>query len=106
MNNQIELNNYNLIIFREDVLDCFYSIVKTIEEEHIETNIDYHSILKSLLKDFKLYNIIIFINELTNDIEFKKYNNSYKISLDYCEEIYSRIENLDTDKIKYKKKID
>ena len=106
MNNQIQLNNINLIAFREDVLDCFYCIVKTIEEEHIETTIDYHSIVNTLLKDFKLYTIITFINELSNDTIFKTHSRSYKIALDYCEEIYSRLEDLDTDKMKYKKKID
>jgi hypothetical protein len=101
---QLLINKNEFISLREDIFDRFYSIVKSIEEENIKTNIEYQKYLKLLLQDFKLYTIMLFINELTNDIEFKKYYNSYKIALNYCEEIYNRIKDFEQNLIK--KKID
>jgi hypothetical protein len=74
-------------IFREDVLDCFHSIIKSIEDENIQTNFNYNELMDDLLNDFKLYNIVKFINELSKDNEFKKHKNAYKIALTYCNEI-------------------
>ena len=56
-------------------------------DEKINTDFNYNEILKSLYKDFKLINIIRLINTITYDKEFKKSHNSYKIALNYCNEI-------------------
>jgi hypothetical protein len=80
-------SNIQLIIFREDVFDRFDSIIKSINEEKIKTDFKYNEILKDLYKDFKLINIIRLINTIACDNEFKKSHNSYKIALNYCNEI-------------------
>ncbi len=104
----MEIDNsdkYNVLAFREDVLDIFHSIIKTIDEENIQTNVNYKNIMKSLLEDFKLYTIMMFINELTNDKEYKKHYNSYKIALNFCDELMEK--EIIKNKINnYKKKMD
>jgi hypothetical protein len=95
-------DKYNFMAFREDVLDCFHSILKSIEEENIQTNVDYNNLMKSLKNDFKFYTIMMFINELTNDKEFKKHYTSYKIALNYCDEIMEK--NIIKNKLNYYKK--
>ena len=98
----INSNTTEFISFREDIFDRIFSIIKSIEEEKIKTDIDYRNYLKLLLKDFKLYTIMLFINELTNDLEFKKYYNSYKIALNYCDEIYNKVKEFEKNYIKKK----
>ena len=83
----IEYNKLQFMIFREDVLDCIYSIVKSIEEDNIQTNINYKEYLTNLYKDFKLYMIIKFINDIANDNEFKTHKKTYQIALNYCNDI-------------------
>jgi hypothetical protein len=101
---QLLINTTEIISLREDIFDRFHSIVKSIEDDNIKTNIDYQKYFKLLLEDFKLYTIMLFINELTNDSEFRKHYNSYKIALNYCEEIYNRIKDFEKNIIN--KKID
>jgi hypothetical protein len=99
-------NNYNniqLITFREDVFDRFNSIIKSINDDKIKTDFNYNDILKDLYKDFKLINIIRLINTIACDNEFKKSHQSYKIALNYCNEI---MENNIIKNSLYKKKID
>uniref|UniRef100_A0A6C0HV34 Uncharacterized protein n=1 Tax=viral metagenome TaxID=1070528 RepID=A0A6C0HV34_9ZZZZ len=102
MDYEITLDKNTFMAFREDVLDCFHSIIKSIEDDKIQTNVKYNNIMNSLINDFKLYKIMIFINELTNDKEFKKHYNSYKVALDFCDEIMEK--NIIKNKLNYYKK--
>lgn len=95
MNYEINLDkNYldknTFMAFREDVLDCFHSIIKSIKDENINTSINYDYLMNTLKNDFNMFNIMIFINEITYDNEFKKYYNSYKTALNYCDEIMEK----------------
>ncbi len=74
-------------MFREDVLDCFHSIIKSIEDDKIQTKYNYNEIMHELLNDFKLINIIKFINDLSSDDEFRKHKKTYNVALTYCNEI-------------------
>jgi hypothetical protein len=102
MDYEITLDKNTFMAFREDVLDCFHSIIKSIEDDKIQTNVNYNNIMNLLINDFKLYTIMIFINELTNDKEFKKHYNSYKVALDFCDEIMEK--NIIKNKLNYYKK--
>ena len=82
-----KFNKIQFAIFREYVLDCFHCIIKSIEDENIQTSFNYNELLDDLLLDFKLYNIIKFIHELSKDDEFKKYKEAYKSALNYCSDI-------------------
>ena len=95
-------NTTEFISFKEEMFDRMFSIIKSIEEDKIKTDINYRKFLESLLNDFKLYTIMHFINELTNDLEFKKYYNSYKIALNYCDEIYNKVKEFQNNNIKKK----
>jgi len=90
MNYEINLDKNNFMAFREDVLDCFHSITKSIKDENINTSINYDNLMKTLKNDFNMSNIMVFISEITNDSEFKKYYNSYKTALNYCDEIMEK----------------
>ncbi len=90
MDYQINLDKNTVVAFREDVLDCFYSIIKSIKDENINTNVNYNNIMKALLTNFNINTIMLFIHEISNDNEFKKHNNSYKIALNYCDEIMEK----------------
>jgi hypothetical protein len=101
----IDINKLQSSIFREDVLDSFLSIVKSIEEDKIKTSINYRDLLNIIYHDFKLYNIIHFINEVANDEQFKKHKNAYTSALTFCDEIMENniIKNIFKE---HKKKID
>ena len=101
----IDINKLQSSIFREDVLDSFLSIVKSIEEDKIKTNINYRDLLNIIYHNFKLYNIIHFINEVANDEQFKKHKIAYTSALTFCDEIMENniIKNIFKE---HKKKID
>ncbi len=100
---QLIMNTDEYLSLREDIFDRFHSIVKSIEADNIKTHKNYQKYLELLLEDFKLYTIMLFINELSNDIEFKKHYNSYKTALNYCDEIYNRVKEYEKIIIKKKK---
>jgi hypothetical protein len=101
----IDISKLQLSIFREDVLDCFLSIVKSIKEDNIKTNINYRDLLTVIYNDFTLNNIITFINEVANDNKFKQHKIAYKSALTFCDEIMENniIKNIFKE---HKKKID
>lgn len=103
-----KFSKIQFIAFREDVFDRFNSIIKSINDDNINTQFDYNDNIKELHKDFKLYTIIKFINNLANDNEFKKHHHNYKIALTYCDEIMENniIKNIFTQKKISKEKIE
>jgi hypothetical protein len=101
----IDISKIQFSIFREDVLDSFISIVKSIKEDNIKTNINYNDLLTIIHNNFTINNIITFINEVANDTQFKQHKISYKSALTFCDEIMENniIKNIFRE---HKKKID
>jgi hypothetical protein len=101
--------NYKYEIFREDVVDRFICIVKMINDNNIQTQINYNKLLENLIADFKLNKILIIINLLAHDKFIKDNLESYNITMIYCNEIINNeiIKNImPFDKHKTKEKID
>jgi hypothetical protein len=78
---------YKFEAFKADIFDYFNCIVKHIDNEKIQTLVDYKKTLNKLNKDFKLVTIVEFINDLINDINICKNKNIYKLVIEYSNEI-------------------
>jgi Na+/serine symporter len=78
---------YKFEAFKADIFDYFNCIIKTIEDEKIQTLVDYKQLLNKLNKDFKLVTIVEFINSLINEANIRKNENIYKLVIEYSNEI-------------------
>jgi hypothetical protein len=72
--------------FREEVLDRFYCICSLIKKNKC-SNIDYNYIFTTVCKDCSFDNIMKFINILKNDKILCQHHDTFKIVIQYCDEI-------------------
>ncbi len=75
------------IVFREDVIDYFSTILKLIEKNNIKTKINYKKRLDKIIKDFLIRKILRTINYLVNDKAIKKNVEVYKNIIIYINSI-------------------
>jgi hypothetical protein len=88
----MEVKEYNssafhFKLFREDVIDRFSCIYKSITREEIPISFNYIKLLNNIIIDFRLNNIIIMIQSLLNDKAISDNIEIYKTTIKYCNEI-------------------
>jgi hypothetical protein len=75
------------LVFREDVIDYFSTILSIINKNNIKTKINYKKRLDKIIKDFPLRKILRTINYLINDKVIKKNLEVYKNIIIYINSI-------------------
>ncbi len=83
----LEIKMHKMILFREDVLDYFQSIIKCIDNDSLLPTNNYKDQIDRLIKEFNLINIINFIHTLIEDKQLKKNEEIYKLIVNYSNEI-------------------